>query len=203
MSDDQEVQFNEWYDKRSELMAQILGPEHNKVLHSVIPFSIGGGLDLYYFPSGIPGTAIATKELSEVPGEGASNAVFDSYELVMFTRHPLSMEDSRDESTPFGSSHRLISGTLNSIARYSAHATLNPGETCQFPAEAEVVGGICLIFDAYGLKAEHSDFGLLTLIQIHPSEMEYARANGGRELIEKLKAAGHYPYSDLERAAVV
>jgi hypothetical protein len=35
------------------------------VMHAIIPYAIGGGLDLYYYPNGLPGTAIATKELSE------------------------------------------------------------------------------------------------------------------------------------------
>jgi hypothetical protein len=33
--------------------------------------------------------------------------------------------------------------------------------------------------------------------------MDYAREHGGEELLEKLKQAGHYPYSDMERPAVV
>jgi hypothetical protein len=32
--------------------------------------------------------------------------------------------------------------------------------------------------------------------------MEYARRNGSEELLEKLKVAGHYPYSDLDREPV-
>jgi hypothetical protein len=34
------------------------------------------------------------------------------------------------------------------------------------------------------------------------SEMEYARENGGAKLIRRLKKAGYYPYSDLDREAV-
>jgi hypothetical protein len=35
------------------------------------------------------------------------------------------------------------------VARYSAEVTLNPYETCEFPAEMERVGGKCLIVDGY------------------------------------------------------
>jgi hypothetical protein len=66
----------------------------------------------------------------------------------------------------------------------------------------ETVGGKCLIFDAYGLDGEHKDFGLLVVIEVHRSEMEYAREYGGKKLLDKLKIAGYYPYSDLERPAV-
>jgi hypothetical protein len=32
--------------------------------------------------------------------------------------------------------------------------------------------------------------------------MEFSRANGGEELFKKLKEAGYYPYSDLDRKPV-
>ena len=196
--DDDDKLAQEWYDRKTALMVEALGEEHDMVMHAIVPYAIGGGLDLYYFPNGIAGTAIATKELCEIPGEGSSNDVFSSYELVMFTRHQLSLDDVDDESTPFGVAHGNINAILNCIASYSAQATLNPNETCEFPAEMETVGGKCLIFDACGSDLEHSEFGLLAIIEIHRSEMNYAREQGGRMLIDKLKKAGYYPYSDLD-----
>ena len=190
----------DWYERKSRLMEQSLGKEHDMVMHAIIPYSVGGGLDLYYYPNGIPGTAIATKELSESPTEGSSNKVYDRYELVMFTRHPVDLDLAKDESTPFGQVHMKINSILNLIALYSAQASLNPNETCEFPAEMERVGGRCLIFDGY---ANHTDpvagkFGLLAVIEVFRSEMLYARKHGGGQLIELLKSKGHYPYSDLE-----
>ncbi|RPI88934.1 MAG: hypothetical protein EHM42_03890 [Planctomycetaceae bacterium] len=202
-NDDEERLAREWYDHKTELMVGLLGPEHDMVMHAMVPYAVGGGLDLYYFPNGIPGTAIATKELCEIPGEGSTNEVFDLYELVMFTRQPLALEDANEDSTPFGKAHNTIGAILNCIARYSEEATLNPHETCEFPEDFENIGGRCLIFDAYGLESDHEDFGLLAIIEIHRSEMEFAREQGGEQLITKLKSAGYYPYSDLDRPAVV
>jgi hypothetical protein len=200
--DDNEQLYQQWYDDKTAMMVQHLGAEHDSVMHSMIPYNLGGGLDLYYFPNGIPGTAIATKELCEMRGEGSSNDVFDNYELVMFTRHALSLDDAKDESTPFEQVHCSMNAILGCIAPYSAEATLNPNETCEFPAEMDTVGGKCLIFDAYGSDGEHAEFGLLAIIEVHRSEMEYARKHGGRQLIGKLKQAGYYPYSDMDRPAV-
>lgn len=192
----------EWYDTKSAAMAGVLGEEHDIVMHALIPYAIGGGLDLYYFPNGVEGTAIATKELCETQGEGSSNDVFETYELAMFTRHPLSLDDAKDESTPFGSVHHSINAVLNCIAPYSAQATLNPNETCEFPEDMDMVGGKCLIFDAYGFDGTRAKFGVLAIIEIHRSEMDYARKRGGKKLIAKLKKAGYYPYSDMDRPAV-
>lgn len=193
-----------WFERKSALMEASLGPEHDLVMHAVIPYAIGGGLDLYYYPHGLPGTAIATKELSEIPNQGSCNDVFDCYELVMFTRHPLDLDQAFDEGTPFGRAHASINSILNCIAPYSEQATLNPHDTCEFPAEMEEVGGKCLVFDGYACRSDDmaENFGLLVLIEVFRSEMQYARKHGGAQLLELLKAKGHYPYSDMDREPV-
>jgi hypothetical protein len=204
MAEPEEELAQGWYDRKSSMMEELLGKEHDMVMHAIIPYAVGGGLDLYYYPNGIPGTAIATKELCESPGEGSSNRVFQCYELVMFTKHRLDLSLAKDEETPFGRAHMTINSMLNLIARYSADATLNPNETCEFPAEMQRVGGRCLIFDGYPSypEDEPAEFGLLAVIEVFRSEMEYARTNGGAKLLTLLKAKGHYPYSDLERKPV-
>lgn len=205
-TDDQNEKLaDEWYERKSVLMEKTLGREHDIVMHAIIPYAIGGGLDLYYYPNGIPGTAIATKELSDIPGEGSKNDAFNAYELVMFTRYPIDLDSAKDKSTEFGRVHANINAILNTIAPYSSQAKLNPNETCEFPKDMPHVGGKYLIFDNYG---SHSDpvigtFGLLALIEIFPAEMKHARKHGGASLIQRLKDAGHYPYSDMNRKTVV
>jgi hypothetical protein len=192
-----------WYDEKSARMDEMLGKSHDTVMHSLFPYGLGGALDLYYYPNGIPGTGIATKELSELPGEGSSNDWYQNYEFVMFTKEPLDLEQANNENHPFGKIHRRMNGILNCMARYSAEATLNPGETCEFPEEMEELGGGCLIFDAYQDREDETDFGLLVLIEVYREEMELARTHGSQVLLDLLKSKGHYPYSDLDRAPVV
>ncbi|MGL6097672.1 MAG: hypothetical protein ACRC7O_17970 [Fimbriiglobus sp.] len=203
MADDEDP-GQEWHDRKSAMMAEMLGKEHGMVMHAIIPYAVGGGLDLYYYPHGVPGTAVATKELSEAPGEGSSNRVFDCYELVMVTKHPIDLDAARDQNTAFGRAHAVINAVLNRIAPYSAQASLNPNETCEFPADMPAVGGRCLIFDGYPSydADEPAEFGLLLVLEVFRSEMAFARKNGGASLIERLRANGHYPYSDLDRAPV-
>lgn len=194
----------QWYERKSRLMEASLGKEHDMVMHALFPYALGGALDLYYYPNGLPGTAIATKELSEMPNEGSSNNIYRSYELVMFTKHRLDLDAAQDEETEFGRAHANVNAILNRIAPYSAQATLNPYETCEFPAGMERVGGKCLIFDGYACHSDNvaEDFGLLAVIEVFRSEMEYARRHGGAKLIKWLKAKGHYPYSDLGREPI-
>jgi len=195
---------NRWYERKSALMEASLGKEHDILMHAIIPYYVGGGLDLYYYPNGLPGTAIATKELCELPNSGPSNDVFNCYELVMFTKQKLDIDAAKGESTAFGKQHSNINVILNLIAPYSAEAKLNPNDTCEFPAEMAGVGGKCVVFDEYARHADDmvESFGLLAIIEIFRSEMDYARRRGAARLFERLKAEGYYPYSDLDRAPV-
>ena len=54
------------------------------------------------------------------------------------------------------------------------------------------VGGKCLVFDGYGRFSDDlaDRFGLLAVIEVFRSEMEFARANTTAELITRLNAAG-------------
>ncbi len=201
---EQEKVEYEWYERKSQLMEFVLGEEHDMVMHSVIPYELGGALDLYYYPSAITGTAIATKELARVNQQSATNDKYSKYEFVMFTKHLLDLDQAHDVATPFGYAHQNINAILNPIAKYAEEAKLNPDETCEFPTDFEEIGGKCLIFSSYGDKSLHNEaFGLMAVTEIFRSEMEFAMQNNGKELILTLKNKGIYPYSDMDREPVV
>ncbi len=197
---------DEWHEKKSLLMEKTLGKEHDKVMHALLPYEIGGGLDLYYYPNGIEGTGIATKELTFACRESSKNSVYDKYEIIMFTEHNLNLDDAKKENTPFGKAHANINAILNCIAPYSSQAELNQNETCEFPDDMETVGGKCLIFDSYETNNHQSNdenFGIILVIEIFRDEMEYAMNNGGQTLLTKLKEKGIYPYSNSNRPSVI
>lgn len=204
--EDKERLENEWYEKKSALMESILGKAHDMVLHAIIPYEIGGPLDLYYYPNGVKGTGVATKELSSVCRVSSRNSIYSRYELLMFTKHELDLAAADDESTPFGKEHGNIRLILNHVAPYSTQAELNPGETCEFPEDMEKVGGKCLIFDSYAAEQSRTNderFGMMLIIEIFRDEMEFAMENGGKALLSKLRDKGVYPYSDLDRPSVL
>jgi len=201
--EEEEKLEDEWYERKSKLIESILGAEHDMVMHALIPYEVGGSLDLYYFPNGIEGTAIATKELSHACRESSSNDKYKKYELVMFTKVSLNLDQANDEDTTFGKAHQNINSILNPMANYSEQAILNPNETCEFPSDIEGIGGKCLIFSDYNSKENEENFGLMAVIEIYRSEMEYAMQNSGSDLINLLKEKGFYPYSDMNREPVV
>jgi len=203
-AEEEERLETEWFDRKSKMMETVLGKEHDMVMHALIPYEVGGTLDLYYYPNGIPGTAIATKELSYACRDSSTNDQFSQFELVMFTHQELDLNQAKEPDTPFGEAHRTIVSLLNPIARYSEQATLNVGETLEFPEDFDEVGGKCLVLDDYGTtKLNDNGFGLLLVIEVYREEMDFARKNSVGALIEKLKKNGAYPYSDLNRVPVV
>lgn len=193
------------YEQKTKGLENVLGKMHDLVGHAIIPFAVGGAVDMYYFPNHIKGTGFATMELLEPDGTGPLPNSLGTYELVAFTRHDYNNND--EIPTPFNLIERKVCGIFTTIGFFSREAILNPNETCELP-NGEGEENTCLVFDLYepdGRKLTVGDrqHHLLLCLQVFRSEMDFARKNGSKELFKKLKDAGHYPYSDLDRKAVV
>lgn len=200
------VEEHQEYDELKTIgLENVLGKMHEFVGHAIIPFAIGGAVDMYYFLNHIKGTGFATMELLEPDGTGPLANRLGTYELVAFTKHEYN--NMHETQTSFNLIERKICGIFTTIGYFSREAILNPNETCEIPNN-EGKENTCLIFDLYqpdnkefriGNKKHH----LLLCLQVFRSEMEFAREKGCQELLKKLKEFGHYPYSDLDRQAVV
>ena len=207
-----EDKLNEFYLLKEKAMEEVLGRMYGLVGHAIIPFQIGGAVDMYYFPNTpIEGTTFATMELIEYENKGPIPNRNGMFELLAFTKLKINKQINQVEKSPedsvFDSIERRICGIFTSIGNYSFQAKLEPGETCEIPGK-EGEENTCLVFDEY--RDENVDFlingkkyGLLICIEIFRSEMEYAMEYGSKELFMLLKDKGYYPYSDLNRTPVV
>jgi len=201
-----EDESDPYYEAKKAALEKILGPMHDMVGHAIIPFQIGGAVDMYFFPNGIPGTGFATMELIEPDGTGPKPNRIGTYELVAFTKHPIPSKPEEKKDNPFNKIERRMCGILTSIGYYSYEEVMNPGETCELPGE-EGEPEICLLLDEYkpdgkSFEINSKKHWLLLCIEVFRSEMEYAMENGSAAVLKKLKEAGHYPYSDLDRKPV-
>lgn len=190
------------YEQKLKGLESVLGKMHEMVGHALIPFEIGGTVDMYYFPNHIKGTGFVTMELLKPDGTGPRPNRLGTYELVAFTKHDY---NALEEETAFNLIERKVCGLFTTIGLFSQQAVLNPKETCEVPSREG--DNTCIIFDLYEPENKRFKVGerqhhLLLCIQIFRSEMEFARTNGSEKLFEKLKSAGHYPYSDLDREPV-
>ena len=197
-------EFDKNYDEKTAGLEAILGKMHGMVGHAIIPFDVGGAVDMYYFPNHIPGTGFATMELLDPAGNGPKPNRLGTYELVAFTR--LLYNENEKVTNAFNSIERRFCGIFTMIGNYSTQAVLNPNETCELPTEGDEK--IYLIFDNYVPDSKEFTIGsrkhhLLLCLEVFKSEIEYARNYGSLEIIEKLKAGGYYPYSDMDRDPVV
>ncbi len=198
---EQEHEFD--YELKSKGLENVLGKMHNLVGHAIIPYSIGGAVDMYYFPNHIKGTGFATMELLAPDGSGPLPNRHGTYELVAFTKYDYNNDE--ENLNEFNTIERRICGIFTTIGNYSSQAILNPNETIEVPNGSDENN--CLILDYY--KPENIEFKigernhhLLLCLEVFRSEMEFARKNGSGKLIELLKEKGYYPYSDLDRSPV-
>ena len=195
-----------WLAHRTAFMQRVLGKRLKTYKPSGWPFKLGGKVDIFFYPRGIPGTGFATLDLSQILQLASQNKVFDYYELVMFTRAPMSLPKLKRRTTKLGRAFHNARGLLTSIGWGSAERSLNPGNTVEFPDDGEEHAGKCFIVDDYsghrGVVDKHLKFGVMVVIEIFRSEMKWACKRDGSKLIAKLKEAGHYPYTDMNRKPV-
>jgi hypothetical protein len=196
-------QFDKDYEEKKQGLETVLGEMYGMVGHAIIPFEIGGAVDMYYFTKHIQGTGFATMELLNPDGNGPKPNRLGTYELVAFTKEPYN--DGEETQTAFNLIERRMCGIFTTIGNYSSQAVLNPNETCEIPYDDEE--NICLVFDNYQPDNKKFNIGnrphhLLLCLEVFRSEMQFARKKGTEELLNKLKVAGHYPYSDLNREPV-
>jgi hypothetical protein len=199
-------EYERHYEVKRAALERILGPMHSLVGHAIIPFQVGGAVDMYYFPNGIAGTGFATMELIEPDGSGPKPNRIGTYELVAFTRQQMPSSDEEAGDHPFNRIERRICGIFTTIGFYSYDAVLNSGETCEVPGK-EGEPNKCLIFDEYtpdgaAFEIDGKRHCLLLCLEVFRSEMEHAMKCGSATVLKRLKEAGYYPYSDLDREPV-
>lgn len=218
------------------LLDEILGPVEPFMIHSIIPFCLGGALDLHYYArSRFGGTFFASWELT-APEFLPSNRSLDAFELAIATRltvKPQPGETPAETKKP-GFFKRLFSvksseekkrddlhRVLTNLAFYvcSDGVEVNGYDTLEFPQDFDdkQLAGRCFIFDELPAAApvpvptspdersplDGKRFGVLLAIEVFREEMNLAREEGTEKLVERLRAAGAYPFSDLDREPVV
>ena len=99
-----------------------------------------------------------------------------------------------------------MKGIMTRIGFYSFDAIIQPGETAELPWDDGETSYV--IFDEYSTREnpfviDGKQHGLLLIMEIFPCELKYAKENASSALFERFKANGVYPYSDMDRQAVV
>jgi hypothetical protein len=193
----------EEYDKaKAAALEKVLGRMHGYVGHSIIPYEIGGAVDMYYFPQPDGSTAFATMELLGFDGREPARSDVGTYELVAFTKHSVVVPDS---NPPFDAIERRLRALFTNIGGYCEKAVLNSGDTAEVPVNDDEPNA-CILFRTFDGQVPFTigsrRHGLLLVTEIFPDEMALSRAHGSDELVARLSRAGYFPRSDMDRESV-
>ena len=199
-------EHEKYYELKNKGLEDVLGKQHDMVLHAIVPYQVGGPVDMYMFPNCIDGTAFVTMELIDIEGSGPVVNSLGTYELITYTKHDINCSEDDENQTEFDKVSLRLRHIMTSMGRYSEGAELKPKDTCEIPEDDEE--NICLLFQKNIKKngifnIGDKKHGLLLVIEIFRSECEYARENGSDKLVKLLKGKGYYPYSDMDRSPVV
>ena len=188
------------YDLKKQGLEKVLGKMDDMVLHAIIPYEIGGPLDIYTFSKHLAGTGFVSMELLSPADSGPKANRDGTYELIMFTRLKDGGENTED--SPYSKIALRCRSIMTSGGRYSTMAVLNSGDTSEVPISEDEFA--CIILDKYttfsvGERTHH----LLLIMEVFRNEMEYARKEGTEKLLLQLKEQNYYPFSDLDRKSVI
>jgi hypothetical protein len=196
---------DQFFESKKEGLEQVLGPMHAVVGHSLIPYQAGGSIDMGYFCRMLPGTVITTMELIGLDGGGPQPNRFGTFELVACTRHPYQVEPGAAADPAFQEFDQRYRRIFSLLARYSQDVVLEVGDICQIPDEGGEM--IHLVFDRFDFEKRFQigdqQHNLLLCLEIYAQELAFAQEHGAEELINALVETGDYPYSDMDRTAVV
>lgn len=174
------------WNARIEGLRPIFGKPDDHVFHSPIPFYLGGDADVLPFSNHCGGTAYVTADLT-VPREDNDTSAAD-YELVICHR-------PHNEWGP---------NIISQLAKYTLEVRLEPSETMDMgPAIPQPSKIVAFLFADYGtFELLGSQRGLLLCLGITSEELQLCQEGKSQFVLDKLKEAGVYPFTDLKRKTV-
>jgi hypothetical protein len=172
------------WDERANGLCETLGASIAGVWHARHPFALGGQADLVAFDDHIEGRVYVTAELTGKPG-----CTYADYELMICHR----------DHTIWGAD------IISRLAPYTQQAYIGAGETMDIgdasPPESLIKA---LIFDTYRTFGMFGQvYELRLCIGITKDELQFKFDQGPDALLARLRQAGVYPYTDLNRSSVL
>jgi hypothetical protein len=178
--------WKQLWDARLAALQSVLGPSDDQILTSPIPFNLGGSADVLIFRKHNDGVCYVTAGV--IGDDRAKPNRIGQYELMICLRKPADWAPQ-------------VIGTLS---RYTTEAVLEPGDTMDVaPALPQPTKLDHLLFVPYAeVTVEGKRTVVLLCLGVTGDEYECVRRQGYDDLIERLKQANVYPFTDLARQSV-
>jgi hypothetical protein len=181
-------------DDRDELLEEqlseyhaLFGPSDGMVLHALIPLFLGGQADVLTFPSFPGGIAYVTEDLVEFSDDHSES--HRAQQIALCVREP---------ST-------ILANALSSLGKYFYENLVNEGDTIGLgddqPHDVSIRALIVWTYAHMTLRGRQIPIRMLT--GITQDELDYRWTHGPHALIDKLRQARVYPFTDLHRRSVL
>jgi hypothetical protein len=175
-----------WWDDRMTALEELLGPSDPNVMHSWIPLGLGGRADVITFRPPKMGVTYVTADLI---GSEQPESSLGQYELM------ICQGDDSQEWAP-----HLIS----QLAAYTLEVPLQPWDTMTIspaiPDGSNIVDALFVPFAEFEVRS--TKCGLLLVLGLTQPELDYCAVDCD-PVIDKLKEAGEYPFTTLDRQSVM
>lgn len=174
------------WEARHQALEGVLGPADDTVLHSPVPFHLGGAADVLVFRQHNDGVVYVTADL--IGDDQSKPNQLGQYELMICTPN----------DSPWAP--ELISN----LAKYTIDAVLAPNDTMDIgpalPPPTELSAFLYLPYAT--MEVDGRKAAVMLCLGITQSELAFIQNNDVETLLNALKAAGVYPKTDLSRSSV-
>lgn len=176
------------YETTVAALEKVFGPTDDGIFHATTPLGFGGGADVkaYRMPAG--GVAYATAGLIE--SEDQPPNAMGRYELAV-------CRPQGDQTWPVS--------MVSCIAGYAMRTPLEPWDTMPVPADLPEGATLTdLLFVPYAVfEVDGRPCGVILCLGLTEAELRYCQTVDCKPVIERLTAAGEYPFTNPTRESVV
>lgn len=177
------------YDSFVTALEKELGPKDPTVTHAIIGFEFGGPPDVHYFRS----------------APGVRGIFYVTSDLLFFKAQPKNSLGQYEMAVCVPAEDKWARQLLSKLSRATVREAFDEGHTADITAwvaaECPIKG--LLFTKLVSFEFNQQSFGVLLCVGITRAEMDHSLAHDSVDLLSRLKAAGVFPVTDLNRASVV
>jgi hypothetical protein len=189
MPDAPAIDYRKLYENFVPVLERELGRKEDAVIHAIVGFEFGGPPDLLLFrhAPGVKGTFYVTSD------------------LLFFERQPKNSLGRYEVAICLPMENKWAEHILYKLSQATVEEAFDVGDTADITAWVEVDCAMKGLLFAKLVSFEFGGqpFGALLCLGVTRSELDYALERGSEDLLGRLKAAGAFLITDLNRAPVV
>jgi len=189
MPDASAIDYRKLYETFVPVLEAKLGRKDEAVIHAIVGFEFGGPPDLLLF--------------SNAPG--IRGVFYVTSDLLFFERQPRNSLGRYEAAICLPTENKWAEHILYKLSQATVEEAFDVGHTADITAwvDSECIMKGLLFVELVSFDYGGQSFGALLCVGVTRTELDYALEHGSADLLGRLKAAGAFPVTDLNRASVV